>query len=221
MDTVLLPAEKRDAGVKCKVQRAERKLPGVVYGHGFDSMALLFDYENVRKAYIKAGETTIVDLDVDGKKIPVLFKDIQFHPVTDKIQHVDFYKVNLKEKITAHVPVVFVGTSIAVKDLGGTLTHQVTEIDVKCLPTEIPHEFEVDISSLVDFHGAIHVGDLVVPDGVEILSDPEATIATVSAPRVEAEPEEELSPEEAEKAAIAEQEGEGDAEGGESEEGGE
>ncbi|PIQ79681.1 50S ribosomal protein L25 [Candidatus Peregrinibacteria bacterium CG11_big_fil_rev_8_21_14_0_20_41_10] len=204
MVQVALSAQKRDLSIKAKDYRKDRQLPGVVYGHGFESVSVVMPYELVRKAYLKAGETTIVDLEIDGDVVSVLFKELQFHPVTDQIRHVDFYKVNLKEAITAMVPIEFVGEAPAVRGLGGTLTPQMTEIEVKCLPNKIPSYFEVDISVLADFHMAIHISDLVIPNDVELLEDAESTIVTVSAPRAEEEVADEgLTPEEIEAAAIA------------------
>lgn len=206
MDKVLLQARVRNLAIKMRDLRSDSRLPAVVYGQG-NNLVLDLDYEEVRKAYIKAGETTVVELDVDGKKYPVLFKSLQFHPISDKIWHVDFYEVDMKAEITAYVPVHIIGEAPAVKDLQGTLMHQLHEVEVRCLPDRIPHEFEVDVAALVDFNSAIHVSDIVVPEGVELITDPELTIATVTAPRAE-EPADDVDPAEAEAAAIAEAAGE-------------
>lgn len=188
MGNLVLDAQERAFEHKARDLRQESKLPAVVYGHGFEPINLVLDYQAVRKAYLQAGETSLVDIKVGGKKVPVLFKELQFHPVTGKIQHVDFYKVNLKEEVTAMTPVVLQGVAPAVKELAGVLTQSVQEVEVKALPQNIPHELVLDISSLVDFSHALHVSDLVVPEGVEVMTEPEITIVTVSAPREE-EPE--------------------------------
>lgn len=202
MVTVKISAKKREGKERSKVLAMSSLLPAVVYGHGFDPQSLVVDYQEFRRAYIKAGETTIIDLDIEGKSVPVLVKEVQFHPVSDKMQHIDFFKVNLKEKIKAHVPVVFIGTAPAVKNMGGILTHQLDHIDVECLPNEIPHEFEVDVTGMVDFDGVVYVKDMPAIPGVEILNDGDQIIASIVAPKVEVESE--LTPQEMEAQALAE-----------------
>lgn len=209
MDTIKLEVVKRGDDLSVKQIRDQKMVPAVYYGKGEDSVPLQIEYQAMRKTFLQAGYSSLVDLTIDGKVKKVLIQEVQLHPLKGTIQHVDFMHVNLKEEITTEVPVVIVGVAPAVKDFGGTLNTVKNEVEVKCLPTDIPHEIEVDISGLVELSAAIHVSDIKVPKGVVILDDPENVVVMVNAPRVE---EEETSVE----AGVAEgAEGEKPAEGGE------
>lgn len=201
METIALKVQKRTADTPAFKVRQEGLIPAICYGAGKENMEVVMPYQDFRKAYIKAGENTLIDLDVDGTKHKVLVHEVQMDPLYSTIMHVDFHLVNMKEKVDTHVPVTITGTSPAVKDHSGVLNVALDEIEVRCLPSDIPHEFVVDISVIEDFHTAIHVSDLKAPQGVEIMNDPELTVVSVMAPTVQEEVE--LSPEEAEKAAIA------------------
>ncbi len=179
MENIVLQAEMRDVAVKNSVLRGQSRVLAVVYGRGIDSMALDLDYESVRKAYINVGETSVVNLELKGKTIPVLFKEVQLHPVSDKILHVDFYAVDLKQEVVTHVPLILVGLAPAVKILGGNLSQHLDEVEVKCLPNSIPKEIEVDVTGIEDFHTTIHVSDLILPEGVVVMNDPEEAVANV------------------------------------------
>ncbi len=193
-------------GRKVANLRAQGLIPAVLYGHNFDNKNLSVNYKEFVHIYDQAGESTLVDLKVDnGEEFKVLIQDVQLHPVTDKIIHVDLRAVSLDEKIEAYIPLKFVGISPAVKELGGTLVTPLEEIQVKALPQSLVHEIEVDISVLTDFNSAIHIRDLQIPEGIEVLDDEDLAVAIVEAPAQE-EIEEEVSPEDAEKAAIKSQE---------------
>lgn len=199
METVKLEAQKRDTSVPVRTLRLDRKIPAVFYGKGKENMTLYMDYQTFRRVYIKAGSSTLIDLNVDGKSEKVLVQDVQFNPISGSIEHVDLKAVDLTKPITADIPVVIVGEAPAVKDLGGVLNTVKHTLQVKCLPTNIPHDFQVDISGLAEFSDAIHISDIEVQEGVEILDNPEDVVAIVNAPRVEAEPEpEEVEGEEGE-----------------------
>lgn len=186
METVELDAKSRDTKVHARNLLKMKLLPAVFYGKGEQSVTIQMDYQVFRKVFIKAGSNSLVDLNVDGKKKgKVLIHDIQYNPLTGTMTHVDFLHVNMKEEITTMVPVELTGVSTAVKDDGGILTTVKHEIEVKCLPSDIPHNIQIDISTLVDFIHPIHVSDLVVPKGVAILDNPEDVVVTVSAPRKE------------------------------------
>jgi large subunit ribosomal protein L25 len=170
--------------------RKEGRLPGVVYGHGVDSSNVSIDdheFELLRK---HTGPNSLVDLSVDGKKaLPVLINQVQVHPVNRRPLHVDLFLVRMTEELTVDVPLVPVGESVAVTQLGGTLLHQTESVRVKALPDHLPQSIEYSIESLVDFDGALHVRDLSVPADVTLLTDPDDVIAKVQAPRVEVEEE--------------------------------
>jgi large subunit ribosomal protein L25 len=132
---------------------------------------------------VKAGESTIVELALDEKKIPCLIHAIDLDPVTDRYQHVDFYALDMKKEVTTHVPIHFVGESPAVKTLGGVLVTVMSTITVTCLPKDLPHAFDVDISALAEFHNSITVGSLKAPAGVTIKDATDSVIVTVQEPR--------------------------------------
>jgi large subunit ribosomal protein L25 len=200
MENIVLNAQKRSTDTPAKVLVSQGLIPGICYGSGKENIAIQADYQDFRKVYKQAGENTIVELNVDGEKHKVLIHELQIDPLYNTARHVDFLLVNMKEKVDTSVPVVIVGEAPAVKEQGGTLNLVLQEIEVRCLPGDIPHEFNVDVTTLVDFHSAIHVSDLVVPKDVELLTEPEVTIVNVVAPSTEEEST--LTPEELEKAAI-------------------
>ncbi len=138
----------------------------------------------LHKAYIKAGASTLVELDLDGKKIPAIIKAITFDPVTDRETHVDFYAVNMKEEISAPVRVHTTGESPAVKE-GAILVMSHDTVTVRCLPMDLPQELTIDISVLVNFHDVVTVKDIVLPKGVTLVESPETVVATVQEPREE------------------------------------
>src|SRR5690606_14098228 len=127
--------------------------------------------------YAKAGESTLVELEVEGKKVPALFHQLQFDPVSDLITHVDFYAVNLKKEVDASIPVHFEGEAPAVEEKGGILVTSHDHVTVTCLPTHLPHSLDVDISSLVEFGDQVTVADIKVPEGVTIQDDAETVLA--------------------------------------------
>lgn len=185
MDMVLLSAQARDVSVAAKAMRRNKQVPCVVYGHDVKNTPIQCDLQALHKAFVSAGESTLVQLDVAGKKVPVLFKDVSFDPVSGNVTHADFYAVNMKEEIETKVPVHVTGESPAVKDLGAILVTPVSEVTVKCLPSDLPHALEVSIASLAQFHDVLTIKDLKLPKGVKILEDEGTVLATVQEPRKE------------------------------------
>ncbi len=188
MAEITINATKRTvSGKPVNKLRKVGKLPAVVYGHNVQSENIEVSENEFLKAFKKAGESTIVNLSVEGKNIPVLIQDVHNHYLKDTPIHVDFYAVNMSEKLTATVPLHFIGESQAVKALGGTLARNLSEVEVECLPMDLPQSLEVDISALNTFDDAIRISDLKVSDKVEILGNPEEVIAVVTPPRSEEE----------------------------------
>lgn len=212
MEKISIELQKRDQSLKAKELLEADLIPFEYYGKGVENMSLQGDYQTFRRAYRQAGGNTVVEVDVDGKKLNVLIHEVSSHPVTDRITHVDLINVRMGEEIHTQIPLEFVGLAPAVKELGGTLTTHMTQLDIKCLPKDLVHSFTVDVSPLVDFHEAIHVKDIVVPETITVLNDPEDTVANVSAPREE---KEELAEEAVEGAAAEGGEKKEGAEGGE------
>lgn len=187
METVKLQAKNRDLKVSVKAMRRDKKIPAIYYGKKQKSLPLQLEYQIFRKVFLNAGTSQVIDLDIEGKNTQVLVHDVQYHHLTGAITHVDFLHVNLKEEVTTHVPVEMVGISAAVKDFGGILTTVKHELTVKCLPLDIPHSIKVDISVLEQLSSSVHVKDLIVPAGVQIMDNREDVVVTVAAPRVEEE----------------------------------
>jgi large subunit ribosomal protein L25 len=188
MATLTINATPRTVtGKKNSALRQTGKVPAVVYGHEVKSQNVEVDEREFRKIFKQAGENTIISLKLADKELPVLIHDVQNHYLKDTPVHVDFYAINMTEKLKADIPLEFVGEAPAVKALSGTLVKNLSEVEVECLPLDLPHSIEVDISSLENFESAIRVSDLKIPDKVELLTNPEETVATVAAPRSEEE----------------------------------
>lgn len=189
MDTKTLKAETRKiVGRKVKKLREEGFLPANVFGKKVKSLAVQVDEQEFLKVYSEAGETGIVELSIGKEKRPVLIYNLQLDPVTDKPLHADFYQVNLKEKVTATVPVETAGESPAEKQGLGTAVQYLDEVEVEALPTDLPEKFEIDLTSLVEVDQAIFVKDIKVDkDKIKIEADPEEVVVKVEALREEEE----------------------------------
>ncbi|HAU07520.1 MAG: 50S ribosomal protein L25 [Candidatus Yanofskybacteria bacterium GW2011_GWF1_44_227] len=192
-DKIELSAQKREVtGAKVSQLRKEGLVPGVLYGRGQESISLQVPIKDFNRTLKLAGESTLVYLTLEGKSYPTIINDVVIDPIKDTVVHADFYKVNLDEKIKAMVPVEFEGESAAVKDLGGILVKNISEIEVEALPQDLPHEIKIDISSMVNIGDHLAVGDIKVDAGVKIIANMEDTIAIVQAPKTEEQLEKEL-----------------------------
>jgi large subunit ribosomal protein L25 len=189
MDKVKLKANPREVtGKKVKALRREGLIPAVVYGQGKANQNLTLPKIEFEKVLRDNGTASIVLLDIDGAgQKNVLIHKVAYDPMMGDAEHVDFYEVSMTEKITTTIPLHFIGDSAAVIEMSGTLTTNKNEVEIECLPADLPHEIEVDIAPLADFEAEIRVSDLKVPAGVEIKDDPEEMVATVEPPRSEEE----------------------------------
>jgi large subunit ribosomal protein L25 len=172
-----------ELGSKSQSVRKQGQIAAVVYGPGVKNASIKVDEKEFRKVLKSAGESSLVELLIDGEKRPVLINKIQKDPITDNIIHVDFFQASLKEEVEVAVPLVFEGSAPAEKDLGGTLNKNLLEIEVKALPLNLPHEIKVNIESLKTFEDAILVKDLVLPKDVSVSKDPNEIVASVLAPQ--------------------------------------
>lgn len=181
MKTLELKAEKRQIlGRKVKGLRKQGKIPAHVFGKGLKTVHVSVEGANFTKVYDQVGETGLVNLKVDSEIRPVLIRSIQNHPVTDLPLHIDFYQVNLKEKVKVNVPLEFVGESLVVEKKEGLLLTPLSEVEVEALPTDLPEAIKVDIAKLEHLDDTIHVKDLKVDRAkVEILTDPEEVVANI------------------------------------------
>ncbi|MBA2756337.1 MAG: 50S ribosomal protein L25 [Chloroflexi bacterium] len=170
--------------------RHDGLLPAVVYGRGIDSANVSVDAHEFELLRRHTGPNALVDLSVDGKKArPVLINHVQVHPVHRRPLHADLFLVRMTEELTVDVPLVAIGESTAVSEMGGTLLHQTETVRIRALPDHLPQSIEYSIESLIDFEAAIHVRDLTVPDDVTLLTEPDEVVAKVQQPRVEVEEE--------------------------------
>jgi large subunit ribosomal protein L25 len=167
--------------------RASLRIPGVVYGHNREATPLAIDARELEKLLGSiAPGTTVVELSLAGRTSKTLIREIQRHPFKRQVLHIDFQELVAGEKITVNVPIHLVGTAAGVKD-GGTVEEVMREVSVEVDPANIPSYFEIDISAL-GINDSVHVSDIKVPEGVELLEDLEATVAVVAPPRVEEAP---------------------------------
>lgn len=174
-------------GKKVKQLRKQGLLPTSLYGQEMTPMSLQIVAKELMSIFDHVGESGLVDLNVDGKTMPILFRNPQYHPVTGLLIHIDCYKVNLKEKISAFVPVEFVGESAAVKS-GKVLVEVVNEVEVEALPADLPEKIEVDLAKLETIESVITIADLVVDrTKIEIKNDPEQVVVKTDEPKVEEE----------------------------------
>jgi len=171
-----------------KDARKADRIPMVYYGKDVKNRNFSVDYQTFRRAYKKGGRSTILYLHSEkGEDFPVLVKDVQYDPVSDKAMHIDLKAVDLNKAIRTRIPIVLKGIPLAVKDLAGILVQNKDAVEVECLPKDLVHEFELDVTSIVDFHTSLTVKDIKVPAGIKILDAMNINVATVSAPRAEEE----------------------------------
>ncbi len=177
---------------KARVLKDADRIPAISYGHKIKNTMLDVDYREFQKVYSKAGVSSLIELDVEGEKEKriVLIHDYQRDAVSDRFIHVDFFETSAKEEVEVKVPLVFEGISLAVKDLGGTLVKNISELELKALPQNLPHEIKVSIDTLNTFADHILVKDLILPKDVKISAKPEEIVVSVAEP---AKVEEELA----------------------------
>jgi len=190
MKTHSLKAEKRTvSGRKVKVLRQQDLIPANLYGKKIKSQAIQVSQSDFANIFREVGETGLVELQLGQTKHPVLISNVQVHPVLDTPLHVDFRQVDLKEKVTASVPVILEGESPAEKQSLGTVVQQLNEIEVEALPTDLPEHLIADISQLAEVDQAVHAKDLKYDSkAVTLQVSPEQIIAKVEPPQKEEEP---------------------------------
>jgi len=201
MAIVVLEGKIRNTTGKGPARRSRRGgvIPGVIYGEGERSIPFEAKYDDFQTLiHTASGENVIVDLKLEGDSADrkAIIREIQRDPINGSILHFDLHHISMTEKVKVNVPVVVVGVPIGVKDFGGVLEHVLREIEVECLPTEIPAKIEVDVSAL-KIGDSIHVGELTVAGGT-ITTTKERSVVTVVPPAVEEVAKEAEVPEAAE-----------------------
>lgn len=175
---MILNAELRQE--KPKKTRKEGKIPAILYGPKVKNLKIKVDKKEFNKIFQKAGKSSMIHLKVGEREFLALIHEVQRDPISDEIIHIDFFVPSLKEEVETKVPLVFEGVAPAVKELGGTLVKNISEIEIKSLPDQIPSFLVVDISSLKTFSDFLLVKDIKVPPGVKILRNPNDILAFVS-----------------------------------------
>lgn len=181
-DKLTINATKREVlGKQVKKLRREGFVPANIYGKDFNSAAITLTLNDFTRIYNEAGETGVVYVSIEGgdKDIPTLIKRVQTHPVNDFILHVDFRKINLKQKIETEVPLSFIGESPTVKQ-GAVVLYQMDTITIEALPTDIPSEIEVDLATITEVGQDIRVSDLPKSDKFEYITDPEMVVVSTT-----------------------------------------
>ena len=194
---------RKDLGKKVKALRKKGVIPAILYGpeihpvkssgagakqfNRVKNLPLEIDSKEFEKILKEAGESSLVKLQVKdedkkNKEFVVLIHEIENDPLTLKPIHIDFYQPRLKEEVEALVPLIFEGESKAVKELGGTLVKNISEVKVKALPLNLPKEIKVSIEKLKTFEDEIYISDLKLPEGVKILKGPNEIVAFAAPP---------------------------------------
>ena len=186
MAEAVLKVENREKMTKSGMKnlRLTGKIPGVYYTDGKDAIPIIIDIKDFYQLFTH--KVNIFDLDFDkGEKKPSIVREIQRDPVSGDIIHVDLYGIKATEKIVIKVPIMIIGTPIGVKEMGGILEHPLRELEIQCMPKDVPDSVDIDVSGL-ELQESIRAEDLTL-DKIEIISDPKILIAHVVPPKVEQE----------------------------------
>ncbi len=190
MEKVILQATHRTVtGKQVGVLRREGKLPAVMYGHKFPPTPILLDLHTTTRTLMGITPSSIITIELDGKKHAVLVREKQRNVITGTLLHIDFQVVSLTEVIRTKVSIEITGTAPAIKDNNGILVTGVDQIEVESLPQDLPEKMVVDTSGLANIGDGIYVRDLVAPQKVTILSNPEEMIVIITGQMIEEEVE--------------------------------
>ncbi|MFC2055012.1 50S ribosomal protein L25 [Chloroflexota bacterium] len=186
MEEVLLQASKRDeVGKKVKALRREGILPAIVYGRGISSIPISLNIRNANQMLSATSSSSLVILEIDGKKHTTLIRDKQRDPVTEEILHIDFHVVSMTEKLRTNVMLDFQGESPAVKELMGVLVNVLEYLEIECLPQDLPKRIVADLSTLEEIGDSLYVRDIILPPNIELITDIDEMVVIISAPAVE------------------------------------
>ncbi len=190
MEKVVISATRRTVtGKKVGALRREGKLPGVIYGHHVEPIAIVMDSREATRTLATLTGSSLVTINVDGKEYATLVREKQHDYLKNALIHVDFLAVSLTEKIRADVTIDLTGVAPAVKDYNAIIVHNLSSLEVECLPQNLPQSFVVDLSSLAKIGDAVYVRDIPAPAKVEILTHADDIIVVATATKEEAEVE--------------------------------
>jgi large subunit ribosomal protein L25 len=204
MEEIVLKANHRTViGKQVNALRREGRLPAVIYGHHIEPISIVMDLKDTSKRLMGLAPSALVTVDVDGTQHRALVREKQRNKITGTLLHVDFLAVSMTEKLRANVYIEITGVAPAIKDFNGVLVAGMDEVEVECLPQDLPERIVVDISSLAEIGDGIYVRDLVVPNGVRVMEELETMVALITA---QAAVEEEVVPEAVEEGVVEEPE---------------
>jgi len=188
MEKVVLNATKRDVvGKQVKALRRAGKLPAVIYGRHTEPININLEAHPAALALGKLTSSSLVTISVDGTEYPALVREKQRDFIKNTLLHVDFLTVLMTEKLRTNVSVHFIGLSGAVKDFNAVLVKNLEQLEVECLPTDLPERIDVDITSLAKPGDSIRVREVQVPDTIRLLNDPDTVVAVATFAKVEEE----------------------------------
>jgi len=217
-----LEVSKRDiTGKKVRFLRRQGFIPGNIYGHGIESIAVQTDTKALKQLLSHTGQTDLISLNLPGAKAPtkVLLRDIQRNPRNNELLHIDFYQVRMTDKIKADVPLVLVGEAPALKKVkGSSLLQLIDTLHIEALPDDLPHNVEVDVSVLDEIDHVIQIKDIPLSKGVTLFSDEDQVVVKVAEARKIEEEVVEAIAEEAEEVEVVGREKEAEREEGAGEE---
>ncbi len=182
-----LKVQQREKKQDVKILREEGSMPAVLYGPKEDTLPITISIKDFGKVLKEAGESTVITLETPKGKKNAIIHAVQFDPVRSTPIHADFYIIEEGKELEVNVPLEFVGVSVAVKELGGTLVKVVHELPIKGKPADLPHSIEVDISTLTDLDSNISAGAIVLPKGIILTNSVEDIIASISVAKEEEE----------------------------------
>ena len=199
MERVVIKASKRDViGKKVSQLRREGKMPGVVYGHHIEPIAIVMDAHDVTRAMIGLTPSSIVTIDIDGEEHAALIRERQRDFIRNRFIHIDFQAVSRTEKIRARIETILEGTAPAVKNYNGIVLHEKEYIEVEALPEHLPEKFIVNIDGLEKIGDMIRISDMAISDDVTVFDDVNDVIVSISGVKEETEEEAEASTDEPE-----------------------
>jgi len=190
MDEVVIKANRRSVlGKQVSAIRREGKLPAVIYGHHIEPISIELDLKDTSKNLSGLAPSALITVEVDGEAHKALVREKQRNKITGTLLHVDFLAVSMKEKLRSEVYLEIVGVAPAIKDFDGVLVSGTDEVEVECLPQDLPERITVDVSSLAKIGDGIYIRDLIIPEGVKILDEPDTMVALIAAQAAEEEVE--------------------------------
>ncbi|MFH1610658.1 MAG: 50S ribosomal protein L25 [Patescibacteria group bacterium] len=166
--------------------RSEGFFPAIVYGHGFENKNLVVNSSDFMRLYKEVGESALFNLAIEeDKPFTVIISEAQKDPLSGNVIHIDFHKVRMDEKIKAEIELEFINESFAVKDLGGVLIKSLNKLEVSCLPADLVHTIQVDLSKMKELDSAIRIFELDIPENIEVLHDLNVPVVLVETPKKE------------------------------------